>query len=255
MSAKSLLVVDEDPDYRLLVRLALAHDARVSLAGEAADRGEAVRRADELRPELVLLDVDLPGPGPLVVAAELRIVAPDAVVILASCQPGREPLGPEGAALPVLSKGLAPSRLPAELLASARPALLAAGSRDEVSRSFPALLSSAAASRRLVRQALEDWGFGGLVDTAVLLTSEVVTNALVHGRSEVDVSVTLGPDRVRVAVTDTDHGFIRRRRPEETDQSGRGVELVEGMADGWGVLRRGPGKQVWFELLRPPAGA
>jgi anti-sigma regulatory factor (Ser/Thr protein kinase) len=86
-------------------------------------------------------------------------------------------------------------------------------------------------------------------DTAVLLTSELVANAVLHagGASVLTTSVRLG--RLSVAVTDrsTRPPRVRRPRPSTTD-SGRGLVLVQKLADRWGHTPTRTGKTVWFEL-------
>jgi anti-sigma regulatory factor (Ser/Thr protein kinase) len=89
-----------------------------------------------------------------------------------------------------------------------------------------------------------------LTDAGALLTSEVVTNAVLHGAPPLRVSVEPGEGRVRVVVTDGGGG-----RPElgEADPSalhGRGIHLVDSVAERWGVeeLPEGTGKSVWFDL-------
>ncbi|MEU5429656.1 ATP-binding protein [Streptomyces olivoreticuli] len=132
--------------------------------------------------------------------------------------------------------------------------------------------------RAQLRALLAHWGAPGRADTAELLTSELVTNALVHTDGAAVVTATLTGDaearskgRLRVEVRD----FVARhpalRVPgarsgggpgdgresgaedgaydiEKTATSGRGLLLVHSLADGWGVRPHGVGKAVWFEL-------
>jgi anti-sigma regulatory factor (Ser/Thr protein kinase) len=88
-----------------------------------------------------------------------------------------------------------------------------------------------------------------VVRTVELLTSEVVTNAIVHGRSGPQLVVEVTDDFVRVAVRDLSPDAPRRRLARVDDVSGRGVVIVEQLASAWGVQRElGGGKQVWFEV-------
>lgn len=112
-------------------------------------------------------------------------------------------------------------------------------------------LPGVAEARRLLRDQLRHWGAGELSDTAELLTSELVTNALVHTGREALLTATLteGPGcRLRVEVHDLAARRPRVRKPSEHSGSGRGLMLVEALADAWGVRPEGTGKTVWFEL-------
>ncbi|GAC1383539.1 MAG: hypothetical protein NVSMB4_11470 [Acidimicrobiales bacterium] len=94
-------------------------------------------------------------------------------------------------------------------------------------------------------------GTTGVTEDAVLLTSEVVTNALLHGRSECRVTIDVDRRQVRVEVHDANSGRPVRRRAASGDESGRGLELLEALAQRWGSeVVDGDGKFVWFELGR-----
>lgn len=83
---------------------------------------------------------------------------------------------------------------------------------------------------------------------AMLLTCEVVTNAVVHAHSDVEVVVQAAGAQVRVAVTDHGPGMPELRHPSELEPSGRGLLLVSEMASSWGTKRAGRSKTVWFCL-------
>ncbi|KAA6214701.1 ATP-binding protein [Streptomyces albofaciens JCM 4342] len=111
-------------------------------------------------------------------------------------------------------------------------------------------------ARDAVGTALRAAERGDLADTALLLTSEVVTNAVNACRNGgCSQPVTLYgewpvPARLRVLVHDGAPGLPVRRRAAGDTADGRGLFLVEALADEWGVCRHGPGrgKSVWFEL-------
>jgi anti-sigma regulatory factor (Ser/Thr protein kinase)/CheY-like chemotaxis protein len=250
VTPRSVVVADDDADYRLLVRLGLAAGADLELVGEAAGLAEAVSRTQQLRPDLLLLDAGLAGPEAVAVVGEVARLAPATVVVLASARPGGEPLGPHGRELAVISKAVPPADLARELLGCLGGPFGPEAPAPTCSASFAPDLANVRRARQWVRGVLEDWGEDALVEPAMLLTSEVVTNALVHGRSGVEVCVGRHGDGVRIAVTDSDTGFIRRRPAPAHSQSGRGVELVESMSSSWGIVRFSDGKQVWFELSR-----
>jgi len=105
------------------------------------------------------------------------------------------------------------------------------------------------------RRALRDW-FGiadvdaDLVDDAELLVSELVTNALRHGRGGIELRAALDGNRLFVEVVDEGSGFERTLRRSDFDQvGGWGLEIVEELASRWGVHEGTT--HVWFELERP----
>ncbi|MFF3243042.1 SpoIIE family protein phosphatase [Streptomyces sp. NPDC002870] len=109
-----------------------------------------------------------------------------------------------------------------------------------------------AAARQQVRELLHDWTNSEQIDSAVLLVSEMVTNVLVHtdGTALLVAEVASGDAarRLRVEVADTGDELPHKLRPGEMASSGRGLLLMEMLADAWGVDPRGEGKSVWFEL-------
>lgn len=113
----------------------------------------------------------------------------------------------------------------------------------------PADLLAVGAVRRRLRAALKLWGVPELADTAELLASELVTNALVHTeRGAVFDAVLTSEQRLRIEVQDGASRLPGRRTQTEYATNGRGLLLVEALADDWGVQLRGDGKVTWFEL-------
>lgn len=100
----------------------------------------------------------------------------------------------------------------------------------------------------MVRDLLAGAGRHDLVETAVLLVSEIVTNALLHAGTPIDVSATVDGRGLRVEVGDGSLHLPTRRRYAPTAGTGRGMLMLERMVDDWGVSRRRDGKTVWFEL-------
>jgi anti-sigma regulatory factor (Ser/Thr protein kinase) len=110
-------------------------------------------------------------------------------------------------------------------------------------------LRAVAGVRRALRDLLRCWERAGRAETAELLTSELVTNALLHTDQEALVTATLSAGRLRVEVRDFDGGDPRPRVPDaDTGTHGRGLLLVEALSDVWGVRQHTVGKSVWFEL-------
>jgi len=82
----------------------------------------------------------------------------------------------------------------------------------------------------------------------MLLTSEIVTNAVKHGRAPVHLSVDCDRNGIVVAVDDANPELPRTRKTDRRRHSGRGLVLVQRLATDWGVRRTATGKQVWFRV-------
>ncbi|GAA2567089.1 hypothetical protein GCM10010435_45880 [Winogradskya consettensis] len=114
-----------------------------------------------------------------------------------------------------------------------------------------------AAARALVRSVLEEAGLEPLVNEALLLTTELSTNAVVHAGTELDIEVAADPAGLTVTVTDFAPGPVEELavgpRNDKTDigevaERGRGLLLVDHFASRWGTVHEGTGKGVWFRL-------
>ncbi|MEU1037566.1 SpoIIE family protein phosphatase [Streptomyces sp. NPDC005551] len=105
-------------------------------------------------------------------------------------------------------------------------------------------------AREYARARLQSWDLEPLIDTAELLVSELVTNALRYGEGEIRLRLLL--DRTLVCEV-WDAGLVqpRRRRARDTDEGGRGLQLVGLLSAAWGSRRTPRGKTVWFELPLP----
>ncbi|MDX2593959.1 MULTISPECIES: SpoIIE family protein phosphatase [Streptomyces] len=105
-------------------------------------------------------------------------------------------------------------------------------------------------AREYARAQLVAWDLEPLVDTTELLVSELVTNALRYGEGEIRLRLLL--DRTLVCEV-WDSGLVqpRRRRARDTDEGGRGLQLVGLLSAAWGSRRTPRGKTVWFELPLP----
>lgn len=111
---------------------------------------------------------------------------------------------------------------------------------------------SARRSRRLVAAVLRDAGRLDLLDAAQLLVSELVTNAVVHARTQIELFVSAGPGGLRVAVRDRSAHLPTLRRYDRGATTGRGLQLVRLLAHRHGANSDGHGKTVWFELGAGP---
>ena len=111
---------------------------------------------------------------------------------------------------------------------------------------------SAAAARGFLRSVL-DGHQTTHIDAAVLMISELVTNAVRHADSQLRVMVSIADQTLRVEVSDDNPALPVASDPEHHATSGRGLRIIDGLADRWGITPKAGGKVVWFELhLRPP---
>ncbi|MDJ1639570.1 ATP-binding protein [Streptomyces pakalii] len=112
-------------------------------------------------------------------------------------------------------------------------------------------------ARRWARSRLVGSGIGDdepLAETLILLISELVTNAVVHTGCPAVLRMLFGgggaSGTVRVEVADASDCPPLQRHAAGEDTGGRGLELVDGLADRWGWLPEGAGKQIWCEVDR-----
>lgn len=120
---------------------------------------------------------------------------------------------------------------------------------------LPTEAESVAVARQLVRDVFLQWGIDEQAEVVLLLTSEVVTNAVVHGGphrpgAEIQVRVEHLEGRTRVEVSDASRTAPIVGAPSLQVESGRGLVLVDTLASTWGVTLTDSGKVVWFEVPR-----
>lgn len=113
---------------------------------------------------------------------------------------------------------------------------------------LPASIDSPRAARRFARVVLEAWNLPAQVDVVALLLSELVTNSVIHGRSEVTVVLRNDGSCLRADVRDASSGQPTRPPFDTSEVGGRGLFLVEAMSRASGVEIHTVGKSVWFEL-------
>jgi anti-sigma regulatory factor (Ser/Thr protein kinase) len=119
----------------------------------------------------------------------------------------------------------------------------------EVKRLFYGDASSVGEARLFVRDALSETDApADVVDSAVLLVSELATNVTLHARTDVRVTVRFEDDCLWAEVKDWNSRLPQACLPPEDATTGRGLQLVEAIASSWGVERDSDGKVVWFQL-------
>jgi anti-sigma regulatory factor (Ser/Thr protein kinase) len=246
------LGIDPDADYpttRLALEpgeaLMLCTDGLLETGGHDLDTGwRRVRKIleahqgdlEELADALVQA---VHGPSSHHTTGPLADRREDDIAVLLLCRQGEGCCGPGAAPVPVRQ----PVRRSMLTVAQAEPERIAV-------------------ARQQLRELLHDWTCEDQVDSAVLLVSETLTNVLVHTDADAllvaEVTGAPGERLLRIEVTDAGDDLPHKRRPGELASSGRGLVLIELLADTWGVAPRGEGKSIWFELYEfgdPSAGA
>ena len=105
-----------------------------------------------------------------------------------------------------------------------------------------------AAARRFVHATLTRWGYTDLADTACLLVSELLTNAVHYARTPIGLRLHHTAREIITEITDDNTHLPQRRLPGPDDENGRGLMLVDALATDWGTRPDETGKTVWFTL-------
>lgn len=116
---------------------------------------------------------------------------------------------------------------------------------------LPPQAVSARQARRWVTERMSAYGLEPLCDAVELLTAEVVTNALLHAGTRVSLRVHRQGTGVQVEVMDGSSVPPHRQHFSRTATTGRGIGLLDDLADEWGWRPEKDGKTVWFRVLRP----
>ena len=248
----STVLVDDSPDLRDLLRVALTRSGRFDVIGEAGDAPSGIETIKRTQPDLVLLDLGLPGMGGLDALPHIRIAAPEATIVVISGYPrdGLERHVAERGAAGYVEKGLSIRGLVDQIIATAGVLELVTTSLDEARTELDRDLRSGSQARKFVTEALERWDCESALDTVQLLVSELVTNAVVHAGSKPNVAVLLLPHAIRVEVADDAASGLAPRDATDSDESGRGLFLLDELSSAWGVDASDDGKTVWFEVPR-----
>ncbi|MEU9015895.1 ATP-binding protein [Streptomyces sp. NPDC048479] len=110
------------------------------------------------------------------------------------------------------------------------------------------------ALRRVGAAKVSHWGFPGLIDDIQLLISELLANAIEHGAGE-EIGFALAylpSEEVRIEVTDGSTALPQKRRPGLIEEHGRGVLIIDALADAWGTSD--DGTTTWCSLALPTVG-
>jgi DNA-binding NarL/FixJ family response regulator len=245
-----VLLVDDVPEVRRLVRTALRFRGMFSVVGEAANGREAIDSTVELRPDVVVLDIGLPDLAGQEVLTELRERAPGTKVVVFS---GTEPRDSAGIAGRVDGYALKDSQLDylVELLES-----VGMQRTGQTSVQLDGSLTSARDARAFTAATLAEWDVTSVVDDVLLVVTELVNNAVTHAHSDCELRISISPVSLRIEVTDHGAGTPDPLPPSATRNHGRGLHLVDALTAAWGFESgEGGAKTVWAELLRDGATA
>jgi CheY-like chemotaxis protein/anti-sigma regulatory factor (Ser/Thr protein kinase) len=238
-----VVLVDDAEDVRRLVRTALRFRGGFEVVGEAGSGAEAVELAQRLRPDLVVLDLGLPDIAGEDVLTRIRADSPRTNVVIFS---GRD----------VRDRAWFEERVAGYVLKDADLDFLVdllekVGRRDgEMTLELPRDLASVGRAREFVAGAFENWGVAGLTDDALIVVSELVTNAVTHARSGCEVRLAVDDTAVRIAVADRGAGTPDPKPFSASQPHGRGLHIVGALSSAWGVDDLPDGKVVWAEMSR-----
>jgi DNA-binding NarL/FixJ family response regulator len=239
------LLVDDVDDVRRLVRIALRVRGGFDVVAEARDGSEAVRLAAETAPDVIVLDLGLPDLAGKEVLSGIRQVSPRSrVVVFSGSDTDREVLHPH-----VDGFLLKDSKIDylVDLLETVGETRALRTQID-----LPRALTSAAEARRFVTATVAEWELAELLDDALLVASELATNAVTHAESTCRIRLSLNPTSLRIDVIDTGAGTPEPQPESATEEHGRGLHLIDALAHAWGLEQiPGDGKVVWAELARP----
>jgi DNA-binding NarL/FixJ family response regulator len=247
-----VVVADDNVDMRELLTTALQAGGRFDVVGQADDGDVAVDVVAATQPDLVLLDLGMPGAGGLDALPAMRQASPTSRVVVVSGFPrGRlaEMVAARGA-VGYVEKGMSPRRLVDEIISVAGVLEVVERILDQRSTQLAQDVRSSAGARRFMEETLERWDCGDVLDVVNILVSELVTNAVKHALSDADVAVLLTPSAIRIEVSDGGSAMPNAKALIQEGTRGRGLAIVDAMASAWGVVPRPQGKTVWFEVPR-----
>jgi CheY-like chemotaxis protein len=241
-----VLLVDDIPEVRQVVRMSLRYRDGFAIAGEATNGTEAISLAAKERPDIVILDIGLPDLAGQDVLTQLRRVSPNSRVVVFSAT---DPADSAGIAARV--DGYARKDDHLDYLLELLMTLGAEQDQQAIVR-LPADLRSAREARAFTRRTLSDWCINEIDEDALLVVTELVTNAVTHAQSETELRLSASGNILRIEVADVGSGTPDPLPPSSTRNHGRGLHLIDAIAVAWGVEPGSPaGKTVWAEIRRP----
>lgn len=258
-----VVVADDDEDARFLIRRTLEKSGQFSVVAEARDGAEATALSNAERPDLVILDLKMPKVDGIAALPRIRAAAPGAVIIVVSTLPrGRlASQAVDAGANAFIGKSISPRRLLEILLKTVEEAH-PGGHGSDAAQALEAALTleldrrSPSAARRFVAATLAAWGCTAVNDEALLVTSELVTNAVVHAGSAPELLLRFSGTALHIEVRDLSPGSPTPNDAQPGDVGGRGLAMIDRVAAAWGVTPiAGGGKAVWVDLSCDPGNS
>lgn len=240
-TAKGVVLVQTDDSRGAGLRVALSDEIELEVLDEVDTTRAAVESARHHQPQVVVMDVGLEDVAGQGVLKAIRSVSPETRIVLhawvgdADDAPGLR-RWTEHLVEVVLDSASAPE-LEARLV-------------------LPAETNSVPVARSFLTDLLHQWELEGYSDSAMLLVSELVANAVLHVRESLALELTHHAEGIRVAVADAGTGMPDLQVLGPLAEGGRGLHLVSAFSRAWGVDQLGDGgKLVWADLDPASSGA
>ncbi len=245
----TVLLVDDAPDVRRVLRTALRFRGGFEVVGEAATAAEASELAGRLRPDVIVLDLGLPDLTGKDLLTRVRRTAPTSRIVIFSGSDTDRTWFERRSAGFVLKDAELDQLL--DLLATVGTTQ----AHDEAVVDLPRELVAVQEARTVVRGLLEQWSLGDLVDDAALVVTELVGNAVAHAGSPCQLAIARSATGVRIAVQDQGEGTPEPQPQDPDSEHGRGLLIIAALSTAWGIDEAPGGKTVWVELSLPePVG-
>jgi DNA-binding NarL/FixJ family response regulator len=239
-----VLLVDDAPEIRRLVRTALRFRGGFDVVGEASTGVAAITLVGELEPDLVVLDLGLPDIAGRDVLTRVRELRPTTKVVIFSGADAEDRSWYEQRAAGYVLKDADIDYLVDLLESVTRPA-----TSDEAVLELPQDLASVREARRFVRERLAAWNIESLLDDAFIVVSELAANAITHADSSYRIRLALSDAALRIEVRDGGAGTPEPQPLSMTEEHGRGLLMVAALSASWGIEEADDRhKVVWADL-------